>query len=100
MSKFTKILENHDPQLQDNDNVQFLNSLCDFCTSLGYICSVEGSTLTVSIAEEEQEGPVTAVLAAPSRKPKPGEAESPEDQRLKRLKQQIIASAEKSVRSF
>jgi uncharacterized protein YihD (DUF1040 family) len=55
MSKFTKILENADPQLQDNDDMKLLNALHKVCNGLGYNCSLEGSTLTISLTEEEQE---------------------------------------------
>jgi len=59
MSKFIKILESNDPELQDNDDIKILNSLHRMCEGLGYNCNIEGTTLTITITEEEQETPAT-----------------------------------------
>jgi hypothetical protein len=55
MSKFIKILENNDPGMQDNDDIKLLNSLHQVCEGLGYNCNLDGTTLTISLPEEEQE---------------------------------------------
>jgi hypothetical protein len=105
MSKFTKILENNDPNLQDNDDIKLLNALHRVCQGLGYNCNLDGSALTISIPEEEAESSADTIntIAAIASLPDQGVGKqlmSATARKLQMAKRKMADGAEKIADKF
>ena len=98
MSKFTKILESNDPQMQDNDDMRLLSSLHKVCEGLGYNCNFEGSTLTVSLPEEEAESALGAIISLDDKNLKT--QRTPESVKLLNMKRKVVGDLERVANNF